>query len=327
MGGYYDTHLRDENSYNIGLKAAVAEAIQISREAEIPVSISHIKCLGRGVWGQAPQIIEIVRQARTNGLKVAANQYPYEASGTSFDAAVLPNWAAEDGRKQLLARIADPPTHARLLKEIPPLIEKRGGPASLVLIGYAADPSLKGKSLQDIAAMWHVEPAEAVLRIIRGGPTSVVSHNMQESDIVVFMKQDWVATASDGESALPAQLTHPRSFGTFAVKIEKYVEAEHVISLPFAIRAATSLPASIARLKERGTIAVGNYADIVVFDPTRVHSPATYTDPAQYAQGFVHVLVNGRFAIENGKPTHVLAGRVLRGPATDKTLLAAGPSR
>jgi N-acyl-D-aspartate/D-glutamate deacylase len=322
MGGIYDSHLRDEDSYNIGVKGAVAEAIEIGRQAHLPIMISHIKALGKGVWGQAPQIVAMINAARREGINVVANQYPYEASGTGFEAAVLPNWAVEGGREKMLLRFRDLQQRARLLKEIPELIEKRGGAGSLVLIGYPADPSLRGKSLEQIAQQWSVAPAEAVLRLLEKGSTSVVSHNMTESDIAEFMKQDWTATGSDGESALPGQLSHPRSWGTFALKLQKYVQQEHVITLPFAIRAATSLPAEIMGLKERGLIREGYFADLVVFDLSKVNSPSTYTDPAHYAQGFEHVLVNGKFAVRNGQPTHALAGRALRGPAAATTLRA-----
>lgn len=317
MGGIYDTHLRDEDSYTPGgVKGAVAEAIEIGREAHLPIMISHIKTLGKAVWGQSPQIVAMIDAARAEGINVVANQYPYEASSTAFEDAVLPNWAAEGGRAKMLERFKDPALRERLLKEIPVLIEKRGGPASLVLIGYK-DASLRGKTLEEIASLWHVEPAEAVLRVLEGGPTTVVSHNMSEDDIREFMKQDWTATGSDGVTAAPGDLVHPRSFGTFAVKIQKYVNQEHVITLPFAIRAATSLPASIVGLKERGLVREGNYADLVVFDLSKVASTATYRNPSVYAQGFVDVMVNGKFAVRDGQPTHALAGRALRGPAVN----------
>ena len=316
FGGIYDSHLRDEDSYTPGgVKGAVAEAIEIGRQAHLPIMISHIKALGKDVWGQAPQIVAMIDAARAEGINVVANQYPYEASGTAFEAAVLPNWAAEGGRAEMLERFKDPAQRARLLQEIPVLIEKRGGPASLVLIGYKPDPTLRGKSLEEIARMWNVAPAEAVLRILQGASTSVVSHNMSEADIREFMKQDWTATASDGNTAAPGDLVHPRSFGTFVVKIHNYVNQQHVITLPFAIRAATSLPAAIAGLNDRGIVRAGNHADLVVFDLARVESPATYINPSQYARGFLDVLVNGKFAVRDGHATHVLAGRALRGPA------------
>ena len=145
---------------------------------------------------------------------------------------------------------------------------------------------------------------------------------MTESDIAEFMKQDWTATGSDGESALPNQLSHPRSWGTFALKLQKYVEQQHVTTLPFAIRAATSLPAEIMGLRNRGLIREGYFADLVVFDLANVNSASTYTDPAHYAQGFEDVIVNGKFAVRNGQATHVLAGRALRGPAAATSLKA-----
>lgn len=313
-GGIYDTHLRDESSYTVGLKAAVEEAIEIGRQARLPIMISHIKALGADVWGEAPAIVAMIDQARAEGIQVVANQYPYLASLTSFEDAVVPNWAEAGGQQQFLARLKDPQLHQRLLKEIPGLIAKRGGPDTLVLVHYDADPKLEGESLTQLAAGWHLTPAQAVLRICAAGPTEVVSHNMTESDVDTFMKQDWVATASDGESALPDTFTHPRSFGNEAEKIHTYVVEKHLITLPFAIRAATSLPAAIAGFSHRGRVVAGDYADLVVFDLAHVASPATYAHPGQYAKGFVDVLVNGQFAVENGEPTHRLAGRILYGP-------------
>ena len=322
LGGIYDTHLRDEDSYNIGVRQAAAEAIEIGRRNHMPIMISHIKCLGREAWGCSKDVVAAIDRARADGINVVANQYPYEASGTALEAAVMPNWAMEGGRDKFLTRLADPAQRQKMLDEIPVLISKRGGPETLVLVGYAADRSLQGKSLQDIATMWNLSPNETVLRILEKGGTSVVSHNMTESDIAEFMRQDWTATGSDGDLALPGALVHPRGFGTFALKIQKYVNGEHVITLPFAVRAATSLPAQIAGFADRGLIRAGYFADLIVFDPAKVNSPATYTNPSVYAQGMVDVMVNGQFAVENGQPTHTLAGRALRGPVTGKQLSA-----
>lgn len=323
LGGIYDTHLRDEDSYNIGVRAAVAEAIEIGRRDHMPIMISHIKCLGKEAWGCSKDVVAAIDGARAEGINVTANQYPYEASGTALEAAVMPNWAMEGGREKFLARLADPAQRQKMLDEVPALIAKRGGPETLVLVGYAADRSLQGKSLAEIAVLWKLPPNETVLRLLEKSGTSVVSHNMTESDIAAFMRQDWTATGSDGESALPGTLVHPRSFGTFALKIQKYVNADKVISLPFAIRAATSLPAQIAGFAERGLVRTGYFADLIVFDPAKVNSPATYTNPSVYAQGMVDVLVNGQFAVENGQPTHALAGRTLRGPASGKQMSAS----
>lgn len=338
LGGLYDSHLRDEDSYNIGVRSAVAEAIEIGRQDHMPIMISHIKCLGPEAWGCSKDVIAAVERARAEGIKVVANQYPYDASGTALEAAVMPNWAMEGGRQRFLARLADSAQRRRMLDDIPRLIAKRGGAGTLVIVGFApgraerdlaedmpaGSPSgpdvtrdmVFGKSLQQIADAWKIPPNEAVLRILQSGSTSVVSHNMNERDIAAFMRQDWVATGSDGSAG------HPRFYGTFARKLEKYVVADKVISLPFAVRAATSLPAQIAGFAERGAIRPGYYADIVVFDLAKVHAAATFTSPEEFSQGFVHVLVNGQFAVKSGEPTHALAGRVLRGPAFGKQLSA-----
>ena len=320
LGGIYDSHLRDEDSYNIGVRQAVAEAIEIGRRNHMPIMISHIKCLGREAWGCSKDVVAAIDRARAEGINVVANQYPYEASGTALEAAVMPNWAMEGGREKFLTRLADPAQRQKMLNEIPALISKRGGSETLVLVGYEADPSLRGKSLQEIATLWNLPPNETVLRILEKGGTSVVSHNMTESDIAEFMRQDWTATGSDGSAG------HPRMYGTFALKIQKYVNADHVVTLPFAVRAATSLPARIAGFTDRGQIRAGYFADLVVFDPAKVNSPATYTNPSVYAQGMVDVMVNGQFAVENGQPTHALAGRALRGPASGKQLSASAGS-
>ncbi len=329
LGGFYDSHLRDEDSYNIGVRAAVAELIEISRQAHLPGMVSHIKCLGREAWGCSKDVIEMVRKAREEGLQIVANQYPYTASETALEAAVFPNWAAVGGRQKMVERIDDPATRQKLAGEIPALIAKRGGPDTLVLAGFnpdrnaapsavpPVDRSIVGKSLEQIAQEWQVAPEEAVLRIVRAGGTSVVSHNMTESDVAEFMKQDWVATGSDGSGG------HPRLYGTFALRLEKYVVADKVTTLPFAIRAMSSLPAQIAGFSERGMVAPGYFADLVVFDLAKVHTPATYLEPAKYAEGCVYVLVNGKFVVKDGQPTHVLAGRALRGPAYGRQMSAA----
>ena len=327
LGGIYDSHLRDEDSYNIGVRQAVAEAIEIGRRNHMPIMISHIKCLGREAWGCSKDVVAAVDRARAEGINVVANQYPYEASGTALEAAVMPNWAMEGGRDKFLTRLTDPAQRQKMLAEIPALISKRGGPETLVLVGYTADASLRGKSLQEIATMWNLPPNETVLRILEKGGTSVVSHNMTESDIAEFMRQEWTATGSDGDLALPGSLVHPRGFGTFAFKIQKYVNGDHVITLPFAVRAATSLPAQIAGFADRGLIRAGHFADLIVFDPAKVMSPATYTNPSVYAQGMIDVMVNGQFAVENGQPTHALAGRALRGPASGKQMSASAEAQ
>jgi N-acyl-D-amino-acid deacylase len=304
-GGVYDSHIRDESSYTIGLLRAVQETIRIGREAGIPVHISHIKALGKDVWGQSREVIEMIGKARAEGVNITASQYPYTASGTSVSASLLPRWAEAGGRAELLKRIADSAVRPRLVAEMEKNLDRRGGPASL-LITLPADRQLVGKTLDQIAKERKETPVEAALEIIKAGGAGAASFNMQEDDIKNFMRQDWVMTCSDGSPG------HPRKYATFPRKLRKYVFDEHVITLPFAIRSSTSLPAETFRLKGRGLLKPGYFADVVVFDPKTIRDDATFDHPKVFSSGVRYVLVNGKVALDNGKLTDVLAGRVLK---------------
>jgi N-acyl-D-amino-acid deacylase len=209
-GGIYDTHMRDESTYNIGLMGSVRETLRIGKEANIPVMISHIKALGADVWGQSSEVIALMDAARKGGIKATASQYPYEASGTSVTASLVPRWAEADGK--LLKNVDDLALHARLVKEMTENLHRRGGPETLLMTA-AKDKSIVGKNLAQIAGERRVSPVEAALQIIRAGGSEVASFNMKESDIEAFMKQPWVMTCSDGSEG------HPRKYGTFPRKI------------------------------------------------------------------------------------------------------------
>ena len=200
-GGIYDTHMRDESSYSIGLLASVGETIRIGREAHIPVVISHIKALGKDVWGQSSQVIALVNEARAHGVKITASQYPYNASGTSVEAALIPRWAEVGGNAALLRRIQDPAVRPRLLAEMQKNLERRGGPESLLMTDSPGKEFI-GKTLAKIAQELHISPLDAALAIIQKGGADVASFNMQESDIRNFMRQPWVMTCSDGSPAI-----------------------------------------------------------------------------------------------------------------------------
>jgi N-acyl-D-amino-acid deacylase len=303
-GGIYDTHMRDESTYNIGLLASVRETIRIGREAHMPVMISHIKALGRDVWGQSPQVIALVDAARAEGVRVTASQYPYDASGTSVEPALIPRWAEVGGSAALLQRISDPAVRPRLMAEMQKNLDRRGGPESLLLTA-APDKEFIGKTLAKIAKERGISPIEAALIIIQKGGADVASFNMQQSDIKNFMRQDWVMTCSDGSPG------HPRKYGTFPKKLRKYVFDEHVITLPFAIRSSTSLPAETLGLKDRGLLKAGYFADVVVFDSKTIRAQSTYEQPKLLATGVVYLLVNGQLAIDAGKLTNAHAGRPL----------------
>ncbi|MBV8828733.1 MAG: D-aminoacylase [Acidobacteriaceae bacterium] len=303
-GGVYDTHMRDESTYNIGLLAAVQETIRIGREAGLPVHISHIKALGRDVWGKSTDVIALVNQARAEGLRVTASQYPYEASGSSITASLVPRWAEAGGNTELLKRISDPQVRPRLISEMERNLDRRGGPDSLLIIS-GRDTQIMGKTLRQIAAQHSESAVDAALDIVKNGGAGVASFNMRDDDIKNFMRQDWVMTCSDGSAG------HPRKYGTFPRKLRKYVFDEHVISLPFAIRSSTSLPAETFGLKERGRLKQGYFADIVVFDPATIRDLATYTDPEVLSTGVRYLLVNGKLAVSDGQIQNVRAGIAL----------------
>jgi N-acyl-D-amino-acid deacylase len=301
-GGIYDTHMRDESTYNIGLMNSVRETLRIGKEANIPVMISHIKALGADVWGQSTEVIALIDEARKAGINATASQYPYDASGTSVTASLVPRWAEADGK--LLKNIDDAALHQRLIQEMTENLRRRGGPETLLMTA-AKDKSIVGKNLAQIAKERHVSPIEAALQIIRAGGSSVASFNMKESDIEAFMKQPWVMTCSDGSEG------HPRKYGTFPHKIHEYVYEKHVLSLEAAVRSSTSLPAETLRLKNRGLLKQGYFADVLIFDPKTFIDRATYENPTVLATGVQYLLVNGKFAVDRGNLTTTLAGRAL----------------
>jgi N-acyl-D-amino-acid deacylase len=303
-GGLYDSHLRDESSYTIGLVGAVNEAIRIGREAHLPIHISHIKALGTDVWGQSDSVIGIIRKARASGVDVTADQYPYTASGTSLGASLLPRWAEAGGRDSLRARAKDPATRARLVVEMEANLKRRNGAHSL-LISSTGDTSLLGKRLDEIAQRRNTTPIEAALAIITTADPGVASFNMNESDIENFMKQDFVVTGSDGSGG------HPRKYGTFPKFFHEYVEAKHVLTLERAVQRSSAETADILGLKDRGRIAPGAFADVVVFDESTFADRSTYEQPTLLAVGVRYLLVNGTPTIDEGRFVNVFAGRVL----------------
>lgn len=304
-GGLYDSHLRDESSYTVGLIGAVAEAIRIGREAHLPIHISHIKALGADVWGQADTVVSLIRHARADGIDVTADQYPYTASGSSVGASLLPRWAEAGGRDSLRIRVADQATRARLVAEMEVNLRRRGGANSL-LISSTRDSSILGRRLDAVAAARTTTPVEAALQIILAGDASVASFNMKDSDIEKFMVQDFVVTGSDGSDG------HPRKYGTFPRLLREYVYTRHILTLPQAIQRSSARTAQILGLQDRGTLTVGGFADVIAFDPATVADRSTYAQPTLLATGMRYVVVNGVLAVDRGAYTGKLAGRVLR---------------
>jgi N-acyl-D-aspartate/D-glutamate deacylase len=308
MGGYYDSHMRDEDSYSIGLLGSIAETIQIGHDAKIPVHISHIKALGPHVWGKSVEAIEMIEKARAEGVSVTADQYPYTASGSSLIASLLSPWAQEGKREEVLARLDDLALRPRLLTEIAENLKRRGGPDSLLFTSSDA-PELLGKRLSDVAGEKNLVPVEAALAIMRERKLEglgVASFNMNEDDVMRFMKRPWVMTGSDGSHG------HPRMFGTFPRKLRVYVYQKKIIMLPFMVHASSDFPAQTIRIPERGLLRTGYFADVIAFDPATVADQSTYEHPNELAIGMKYVIVNGKLAVEDGKYTGALAGRPLR---------------
>ncbi len=304
-GGVYDSHLRDESSYTVGLLGAVDEALRIGREGHVPVHISHVKALGADVWGRSAEVIARVRRAREAGQDVTADQYPYTASGSSVGASLLPRWAEAGGRDSLARRAGDPATRTRLLADMRENLRRRGGPAAL-LITSTPDATLRGRTLAQVAEARGAEPVAAALDIVLGGDAGVASFNMKDADLDAFAREPWVATGSDGSAG------HPRKYGTFPRAFRRNVEERRLMTLAEFVRRSSAATARTFHLDGRGVLAPGAYADVIAFDPRTFADRATYERPEELAVGMRWVLVNGRVAVAGGRFTGALAGRALR---------------
>ncbi len=303
-GGIYDSHIRDESNYGIGLVAAIDEVIEIGRRTDIPVHISHIKALGVDVWGLSAEVIAHVDKARAEGVEITADQYPWRASGTGIGASLVPRWAMAGGREAMITRFDAPETAMRIRTEMRENMRRRGGPASLLLTGGSED--WQGMTLDDYATSRGEDPIETALHIVREGDASVASFNMNEDDIKAFMKQPWVMTGSDGSGG------HPRLFASFPRKYQKYVIEEGVLTLAEFIQKSTSLAADALGLEGRGQLKPGYHADIVVFDPETYAPRATFTEPTLLSNGVRYLFVGGAPAIWGGDVTGASHGKALR---------------
>ena len=313
FGGVFQSHIRDESDYAGGVLASVDELITVAREAKLPAIVTHIKVLGPGVWGFSTPMIRRIAQARAEGLEVWADQYPYEASATGLVAALMPAWAQAGGRAELRKRLADPATRAKIRAEMAENLRRRAGADRIQFRRVVEDPSIEGKTLARVARDRNADPVDVAIALIEAGSPAIVSFGMLEEDVRAFMKQPWTMTASDGDLVPMGEgVPHPRVYGTFARKIRHYVVDEQVVRLEDAIRSMTSLPAQVFRMKDRGVLRAGAWADIAVFDLARVRDTATYDKPHQLAEGMIHVFVNGKAAVADGVVTPERAGRVLR---------------
>jgi N-acyl-D-amino-acid deacylase len=311
-GGVYSSHIRDEGDYTVGVVAAVEEVIQIADEGHLPGIVSHMKALGAASWGLSLPSLMRIEAARARGIEVWADQYPYEASGTSITGALVPRWAQVGGDEALKKRALGA-ERGKLRDEIRANIARRGGAGSLQISRFAPDTSVEGKTLADLAKATGESPEEVALDLLARGGAGLVSFNMNDRDIMEIMRRDYTMTSTDGDLVPMGEgKPHPRAYGAFTRKLRLYVRERHVLDWPAAIRSMTHLPAMVFGLKDRGQLRVGAWADILVFDPEKVADKATYENPHQLSVGIDTIVVNGKVVRDEGTFTGALAGKVVR---------------
>jgi N-acyl-D-aspartate/D-glutamate deacylase len=294
--------------------SAIEEIIEIARRAGLRVHVSHIKVSGRNAWGKAPDVISMIRKARESGIEITADQYPYIASSTSLSATVIPAKYREGKEEDMIKRLDDPEIGPSMRKAMEQSIKGAVNGQSIRIARYNPKPAWQGKDLAAIATMEKKSPLDIAIEITRNGGAAIVSFSMNDEEMRLFMKEPYVATASDGGARVPSmsETPHPRSYGTFSRKVGRFGIEEQLITLEQAIRSSSGLPADILKLPQRGYLKVGYFADIVVFDPKTFRDKATFDQPHQYSPGVRYLFVNGQLAIEEGKKTDELPGRVLR---------------
>ncbi|MFQ5562142.1 MAG: amidohydrolase family protein [Parvularculaceae bacterium] len=325
-GGMYISHIRSESK---DVLQAVDELIRIAREANTPAEIYHLKASGRANWNKLDDIVARVEAARAEGLKITADMYVYPASSTGLDAA-MPLWVQEGGYDKWAERLQDPEIRAKVAKAIREPSEEfvsgianAGGPDGVLLVGFR-NPDLRkyiGKTLAEVSAERGTSYEETAMDLVveDGSRVQVVYFSMSEENVAKKAALPWVSFGSDGGAMAPEgvflkQSTHPRAYGNFARIFAKYVREQKVLTIEEAVRKLTSLPAGNLKLKDRGLLAPGYYADVVIFDPETIEDKATFAEPHQLAVGVRDVFVNGVLTISDGAHTGAKAGRVLRGP-------------
>jgi len=324
-GGSYISHIRSEGNR---LEEAVDELIRIAREADVPAEIYHLKAAGQDNWRKLDSLIGTIEAARAEGLRIRADMYNYTAGATGLDAA-MPPWVQEGGYVAWAERLRDPAVRRRVEKEMTTPTDAwenlflAAGAEGTLLVGFKSEvlKPLTGKTLAAVAEERGTSPAATAMDLVveDGSRVEVVYFLMSEENVKRQIALPWVSFCSDSSSMAPEGVflkssTHPRAYGNFARLLGRYVRDEKVIPLEEAIRKLTSLPASNLKLRDRGHLAEGAYADVVVFDPATIQDHATYDDPHQYSTGVVHVFVNGRQVLRDGEHTGELPGRVVRGP-------------
>ncbi len=325
-GGMYISHLRSEGNH---LLEALDELIATARKANVAAELYHMKAAGKSNWHKLGAMIERIETARAEGLSITANMYTYTAGATGLDAA-MPPWVQAGGHRAWVARLRDPNTRQRVLKEMTTpskdwenLYLLAGAPENVLLVEFknARLKHLTGKTLAEVARMSGKSPAETAIDLVIEDDSRVgtVYFLMSEDNVRRQIQLPWVSFCSDAGSLAPEGVflksnPHPRAYGNFARLLGKYVREEKVVTLAEAIKRLTSLPAGNLKLDRRGGLEKGYYADLVIFDPATVADHATYEKPHEYATGMIHVFVNGTQVLRDGEHTGARPGRVVRGP-------------
>jgi N-acyl-D-amino-acid deacylase len=323
--GMYISHMRSEGNR---LLEAVDELITIAREGDVAGEIYHLKMGGQSNWDKFDAVVEKVESAQAEGLAITADIYTYTAGSTGLDAG-MPPWVQEGGYSAWAERLQNPEIREQVLTEMTTPtndwenLALAAGPEGTLLVGFR-NPALRryiGMTLAEVAAQREKSAADTAIDLVveDGSRVQVVYFLMSEENVAKGIALPWVSFASDAQSLASEgefleQSTHPRAYGNFARVLGKYVRDEKVITLADAIRKLTKLPATNLKIRDRGELKQGNYADIVIFDPSKVQDHATFQDPHQYSTGMQHVLVNGVPVLKDGEHTGALPGKVVRGP-------------
>lgn len=325
-GGMYISHIRSEGT---GLLEALGELIEIAERSGVAAQVYHLKAAGRDNWPKLDSAIAMIEEARARGLRITADMYTYTAGATGLDAS-MPPWVQEGGYEAWAERLGDPEIRARVASEMRTPTDEwenffvaAGSPDRILLVGFDADSlkPLTGKSLAEVAELRGTTPAEAAMDLVieNGNDVGTVYFLMSEDNVRKKVALPWVSFDSDAGAPAPEGVflesnPHPRAYGSFARLLGRYVRDEGVIPLEEAIRRLTSFPARTFGMTGRGTLEPGAFADVVVFDPERITDRATFAEPHQYAEGVVHVFVNGVHTLRDGEHTDARAGRFVRGP-------------
>ncbi|WP_064197377.1 MULTISPECIES: amidohydrolase family protein [Emticicia] len=321
-GGGYASHIRDEASK---VKDAINEAINIGREAHIPVEISHFKISSKPLWGQSNMTIDLVEKARLEGIDVNVDQYPYTASSTNMGT-MIPSWALADGDSLVHVRLTDPETRKKIKEEMLKGLkaDNRKNFDYAFVARYKADSSLNGKNITEINKLLGrkqnaATEAELIMDMVDKGGAQMIFHKMSEEDVVKILQYPYTMIASDaGVIQFNKNVPHPRGYGSNARVLGRYVREKNVLRLEDAIRRMTSLPAQRFKIDNRGLIRTGYAADILIFDENRITDKATFEQPHAYSEGIEVVLVNGVPVVENGKHTGQKSGQIIYGQGKTK---------